>query len=149
MRFSGAGCRQTAAEQFDRRRPVRVSCAQPAEERETPISRITKALPAAALLLATCAALAQSTAKMEVVSGKDVTGHIAKRLGLPNQDYCRQQCLEEPRCTGTRWGVISGSTAGQCELLTGELEFHAPKQLKTQDGTAIVVTASKKVSGAQ
>ena len=107
------------------------------------------AVPAVALLLAACVALAQSTPKMSVVSGKDVTGQVLKRLGLPNQDYCSEQCLEEPRCTGTRWGVVSGSTAGQCQLLTGDLGFHSPTQLKTEDGKAILVTASRKTQGGQ
>jgi hypothetical protein len=107
-------------------------------------------LLASALLLAACAALvpnitlAQKTVKMVVVSGKDVSGHVVKRLGLPNQDYCWQQCLAEPRCSGTRWGVISGSTAGQCQLISGDLSFHAPTQIKTEEGKKILVTASKK-----
>ena len=86
---------------------------------------------------------------MLVVSGKDVTGQVLKRLGLPSQDYCWQQCLQEPRCTGTRWGVISGSSAGQCMLITGDLTFQSPKQIKTEDGKTIVVTASKKTQGAK
>jgi hypothetical protein len=105
---------------------------------------------ASALLLAACAALApdvtaaQSSPKMVAVPGKDLTGQVLKRLGLPSQNYCWEQCLDEPRCTGTRWGVIAGSTAGQCQLMTGDLTFHSPTQLKTEDGKTILVTASKK-----
>ncbi|MEP7243963.1 MAG: PAN domain-containing protein [Gammaproteobacteria bacterium] len=106
-------------------------------------------LTAAAMLLASCSALAQNAEKMAVVGGQDITGQILKRLGLPNQDYCWQQCLQEPRCTGTRWGVIAGSTAGQCFLLTGDLTSRSPTPLKTQDGKTIVVTASRKTPGAQ
>ena len=99
---------------------------------------------AAIALLVSGSAPAQNTAKMVVVGGKDVTGQVLKRLGLPNQDYCWQQCLDEPRCTGTRWGVISGVTAGQCQLLTGDLTFHSPKRIRTEDGKDIQVTASTK-----
>jgi hypothetical protein len=114
------------------------------------VTRHGKYMLAGALLLTACAALvpgttvAQKTAKMVVVSGKDVSGQVFKRLGLPDQDYCWQQCIDEPRCTGTRWGVVSGSTAGQCQLISGNLTFHSPKQIKTEDGTNILVTASKK-----
>ena len=114
------------------------------------MSRYGKHALGGALLLMACATLApgttvaQKTAKMVVVSGKDISGQVLKRLGLPNQDYCWQQCLEESRCTGTRWGVVSGTTAGQCQLMSGELTFHSPKQIKTEDGTNILVTASKK-----
>jgi hypothetical protein len=90
------------------------------------------------------ATLAQSAAKMVIVSGKDVSGEVFKRLGLPSQEYCWQQCLEEKRCTGTRWGVVSGSTAGQCQLITGKLTFRPPAPIKTEDGTRIDVTVSRK-----
>ncbi len=109
----------------------------------------SKRVLASALLLVACAALAQSTAKMVAVKGKDVSGEVLKRLGLPDQNYCWQQCLDEPRCTGTRWGVISGSTAGQCQLMSGDLTFHSPTQIKTEDGLRIVVTASKKEPSAR
>jgi hypothetical protein len=118
--------------------------------KEAPMNPNSKNALVGALLLAACAALApdttpaQSTPKMVAVTGKDVTGQVLKRLGLPSQNYCWEQCIEEPRCTGTRWGVIAGSTAGQCQLLTGELAFHSPTQLKTEDGKTILVTASKK-----
>lgn len=99
---------------------------------------------AAGLALAQTPASAQNARKMTVVAGKDVSGQVLKRLGLPSQDYCWEQCLEEPRCTGTRWGTISSTAAGQCQLLSGELTFHAPAALKTEDGQKIVVIASRK-----
>jgi hypothetical protein len=115
------------------------------------MARLGSWIKACAFVLAAFAVLvpgttpAQSTAKkMVIVSGKDVSGEVFKRLGLPSQDYCWQQCLDEKRCTGTRWGVISGSTAGQCQLLTGELTLRPPAPIKTEDGTRIDVTASRK-----
>jgi hypothetical protein len=87
-------------------------------------------------------------AHMAIVKHKDVSGQVFKRLGLPNQDYCWQQCLQEERCTGTRWGVIDGATAGQCQLLSGELVFGEPRDIKTEDGQRILVTASRKEAGA-
>jgi hypothetical protein len=83
-------------------------------------------------------------AQMGVVPDKDVKGEVFKRLGLPSQAYCWEQCLEEARCTGARWAVIVGSTAGQCQLITGPLSFIEPHQLKTEDGQEIRVTASRK-----
>jgi hypothetical protein len=85
---------------------------------------------------------------MAIVKDKDVSGQVFKRLGLPNQDYCWQQCLQEERCTGTRWGVIDGATAGQCQLLSGELAFGEPRDIKTEDGQRILVIASRKEAGA-
>ncbi|HEU4627658.1 MAG TPA: hypothetical protein VFS52_23075 [Steroidobacteraceae bacterium] len=83
---------------------------------------------------------------MEVIAKKDISGQVLKRLGLPNQDYCWEQCLEDARCTGTRWAVIAGTTAGQCQLISGALNVADPHSLKTEDGQKIVVTASRKVS---
>lgn len=100
-----------------------------------------------AVLLAALAvsSLAQAQdARMVVLKDRDITGHVFKRLGLPNQDYCWQQCLQESRCTGVRWGVIAGATAGQCQLLSGELTYSEPKAITTGDGQEIVVTASRK-----
>jgi hypothetical protein len=82
--------------------------------------------------------------QMAAVRNKDISGQVFKRLGLPNQDYCWQQCLQDARCTGARWGVLEGSTAGQCQLMSGELKFVEPHDLKTSDGQRIVVTASRK-----
>jgi hypothetical protein len=83
-------------------------------------------------------------ARMVVVPGKDMTGEVFKRLGLPNQAYCWEQCLEEARCTGTRWAVITGSTAGQCQLISGPLSFIEPREIRTEDGQQIRVIASKR-----
>jgi PAN domain-containing protein len=83
-------------------------------------------------------------ARMVVVPGKDLSGTVFKRLGLPNQTYCWEQCVEEARCTGVRWGVVAGSTAGQCQLLSGELKVIEPHEIKTQDAQQITVVASRK-----
>lgn len=82
--------------------------------------------------------------RMVVMKDKDIHGEVLKRLGLPNHDYCWQQCLQESRCSGTRWGVIEGSTAGQCQLITGEFTVDDPQELKTYDGERIRVIASRK-----
>jgi hypothetical protein len=83
-------------------------------------------------------------AKMVVVPGKDVKGEVFKRLGLPNQTYCWEQCLEEARCTATRWAVLAGSVEGQCQLISGPLSFIAPHEIKTEDGQQIRVTVGRK-----
>jgi hypothetical protein len=104
-----------------------------------------------AALIGACseAAFAQAAEPhMAIIKNKDVTGQVLKRLGLPNQDYCWEQCLQDARCTGTRWGVIAGSTAGQCQLMSGALSINELHGIKTEDGQRIVVTASRKVSGA-
>lgn len=87
-------------------------------------------------------------AHMVTVRGKDVSGEVFKRLGLPNQDYCWQQCLQEERCTGTRWGAIAGTTAGQCQLISGALTFGELRDIRTEDGKKIQVIASRKEGGA-
>lgn len=103
-------------------------------------------------LLSGCAlcmlALAADTAHMEIIDGKDVSGEVFKRLGLPNRDYCWEQCLKEERCVATRWGFIEGATAGQCQFLTGTLTFTDPKVIATSDGQKILVIASRKVTPA-
>lgn len=98
------------------------------------------------LLYGLCTAALAKAAEphMVILKDQDISGEVFKRLGLPNQDYCWEQCLKEERCTGTRWGVISGATAGQCQLFTGDLTLGEPRELKTGDGQKIVVTASKK-----
>lgn len=88
----------------------------------------------------------KASARMVVVQDQDVRGSVFKRLGLPNRDYCWSQCLQEDRCTGVRWGVIAGDTAGQCVLISGELTFSKLPDLKTDDGKKIVVTAAKKAA---
>jgi hypothetical protein len=85
---------------------------------------------------------------MVALKDKDVSGEVYKRLGLPNRDYCWTQCLQEERCSGARWGVIEGDTAGQCQLISGELTLKPPADLKTADGKKIRVTASKKENSA-
>src|ERR1041384_2317551 len=86
------------------------------------------------LLFAVTAPAIGGDSQMVVVPSKDVQGTVFKRLGLPNQTYCWEECLEEPRCTGTRWAVIAGSTAGQCQLISGPLTLIEPRELKTEDG---------------
>jgi hypothetical protein len=86
-------------------------------------------------------------ARMAVVKGKDLEGSVLKKIGLPSQDYCWSECLKDDRCTGARWGVISGDTAGLCMLLSGELTLKATSDLKTYDGQKILVTAGRKMSG--
>lgn len=83
-------------------------------------------------------------AQMVVVPGKDVQGQVVKRLGLPNQEYCWEQCMDESRCTGARWGFIAETVAGQCQLLSGTLTFIAPHEIKTEDGQQIRIVASRK-----
>jgi hypothetical protein len=99
---------------------------------------------ACSLYLCTQGALAADEARMEILQGQDVSGKVFKRLGLPNQDYCYQQCIAEDRCKAVRWGFIEGATAGQCQLLTDELTFGEPRELKTEDGQRIVVVVSLK-----
>jgi hypothetical protein len=84
---------------------------------------------------------------MAVVKGKDVTGSIFKKIGLPSQDYCWKECMQEERCTGARWGVISGETAGLCMLITGDVTVKPLSDLKTYDEKKIVVIAARKMSG--
>jgi hypothetical protein len=81
---------------------------------------------------------------MIVVRGKDVSGSVYKKLGLPKQQYCWDACLTDVKCTGVRWGVIEGDTAGLCLLIKGPLTFKEPSAPKTEDGKKIRVIASKK-----
>jgi hypothetical protein len=81
---------------------------------------------------------------MTPVSGKDVSGAIFKKLGLPNRQYCWDACLKEARCSGVRWGVVAKDTAGVCVLLTGPLTFKDLLELRTEDGAAIHVTVALK-----
>ena len=83
-------------------------------------------------------------AQMVIIPGKDAKGEVFKRLGLPNQTYCWEQCLEDARCTGARWAVIAGSTEGQCQLLSGPLSFIEPHEIRTEDGQQIRLTVSRK-----
>jgi hypothetical protein len=83
-------------------------------------------------------------AQMTVVKDKDVSGSIYKKLGLPSQQYCWAACLKEDQCTGVRWGVIEGSTAGLCILLSGPLTLKDHTVPKTDDGQKIRVTVGMK-----
>ena len=64
--------------------------------------------------LATASAIAQQDGapRMTVVVGKDVSGTVYKKLGLPERHYCWDTCLKEARCSGVRWGVVGEDTAG-------------------------------------
>jgi hypothetical protein len=86
-------------------------------------------------------------ARMAVVKGKDVSGSVFKKIGLPSQDYCWTECVQQERCTGARWGVVAGDTAGLCMLISGDLTLKPFEDLKTYDGKKIVVTAARKVAG--
>jgi hypothetical protein len=98
-----------------------------------------------ACLPVTNAAVAPAPApQMTVVVGKDVSGTIYKKLGLPSRQYCWDTCLKEDRCSGVRWGVVAGDTAGLCILLTGPLSFKDLVEPKTDDGKPIHVTAARK-----
>jgi hypothetical protein len=79
-----------------------------------------------------------------VVVGKDVSGTVYKKLGLPSRQYCWDTCLKEDRCSGVRWGVVADDTAGMCLLITGPLSLKDPVQPKTDDGKPIHVTGARK-----
>lgn len=97
------------------------------------------------LALSSGCASAADQSRMAVVEAHDIAGKVFKRLGLPNQDYCWQQCLNDERCVATRWGVIADATAGQCQLFEGEIRSIDKRDLTTSDGLRIIVVASKKV----
>jgi hypothetical protein len=90
------------------------------------------------------APLASPVARMTVVQNKDLNGTVYKKLGLPERQYCWDACLKEDRCTGVRWGVIEGDTAGLCLLMTGPLSLKDPVVPRTEDGTPIHVTSARK-----
>jgi hypothetical protein len=97
------------------------------------------------LTLLTAGAVAQPpAARMTVIVGKDVSGNIYKKLGLPNRRYCWDSCLKDDRCTGVRWGVVDKDTAGMCVLISGDLAFKDGTKLKTEDGKPIHVVAARK-----
>ena len=108
-----------------------------------------RCLAAAALLLggydaAQAAPPEGKPPQMIVLKGQDASGSVYKKLGLPNQQYCWDACLKEGKCTGVRWGVIEGDTAGLCMLISGPLSFKALSTPKTEDGKKIRVIAAKK-----
>lgn len=103
------------------------------------------------LLCGACAATTPSATaqptgapRMTVIVGKDVSGTVYKKLGLPERHYCWDTCLKEDRCSGTRWGVVAGDTAGLCLLMTGPLSLKALVAPQTADGKAIHVTCARK-----
>ena len=85
-----------------------------------------------------------SPPRMSVVVGKDVSGTVFKKLGLPSRQYCWDACLKEERCSGVRWGVVGADEAGLCILLTGPLAFKDLVEPKTDDGKPIHVTGARK-----
>ena len=89
-----------------------------------------------------------AAARMTVVVGKDVSGTVYKKLGLPSRQYCWDTCLKEDRCSGVRWGVVAADEAGLCILLTGPLSFKDLVEPKTDDGKPIHVTAARKDTAA-
>lgn len=82
--------------------------------------------------------------RMTVIVGKDVSGSIYKKLGLPTRQFCWNSCLKDDRCSGVRWGVVDRDTAGMCVLMSGELTFKDLLELKTEDGKPIHVVAARK-----
>jgi hypothetical protein len=92
------------------------------------------------------AAQQTGTPRMTVVVGKDVSGTIYKKLGLPERQYCWDTCLKEDRCSGVRWGVVAGDTAGLCLLMTGPLTIKDLVEPQTSDGKPIHVTGARKES---
>ena len=118
-----------------------------------PILQIDRAVLLIALLTAVAATRAQPPApseqmghpvRMTVIVGKDVSGSIYKKLGLPSRQYCWDTCLKDDRCSGVRWGVVDRDTAGVCMLISGDLAFKDRAELKTDDGKAIHVIAARK-----
>jgi hypothetical protein len=112
-----------------------------------------KSVSAVLLLWGACAAATPlataqqtGTARMTVVVGKDVSGTIYKKLGLPERQYCWDTCLKEDRCSGVRWGVVAGDSAGLCLLMTGPLSIKDLVEPKTADGKPIHVTGARKES---
>lgn len=122
----------------------------PLSRQEASQARTRRPLFAVALLLATLGSPLQAASapeklpRMTVIPGKDVSGTIYKKLGLPDRQYCWDACLKEDRCSGVRWGVIEGDTAGLCLLLTGPLTLKERTEPKTQDGKPIHVTGARK-----
>jgi hypothetical protein len=86
------------------------------------------------------------TERMVVITGKDVSGTIYKKLGLPSLKYCWDLCIQDQPCTGARWGVIEGDVAGLCVMLSGELSVKELTTPRTEDGKAIRVIAARKQS---
>lgn len=81
---------------------------------------------------------------MTLVPGKDITGTVYKKLGLPDRHFCWETCLKEARCSGVRWGSVSGDTAGLCILMTGPLTLKDLVEPRTEDGKPIHVSVARK-----
>jgi hypothetical protein len=90
------------------------------------------------------ASLADAAPHMTVVEKQDISGTVYKKLGLPERRYCWDACLKEDLCTGVRWGVIQGDTAGLCLLLKGTLTLKPLVTPKTEDGKPIRVISARK-----
>lgn len=90
------------------------------------------------------AAFAGEVPRMTVIENKDLSGTVYKKLGLPQRQYCWDVCLKEDRCSGVRWGVIEGDTAGLCLLLTGPVTLKPLVVPRTEDGKVIRVTGARK-----
>jgi hypothetical protein len=90
------------------------------------------------------AATDAGVSEMTVVAGRDVSGTLLKKLGLPNRQYCWDACLKDDRCSGVRWGVVGSDTAGLCLLMSGPLTLKDPVEPKTDDGKAIHITVARK-----
>ena len=100
----------------------------------------------AVLLVWACSSFAAPAPqpRMTLVPGKDITGTVYKKLGLPDRHFCWETCLKEARCSGVRWGSVAGDTAGLCILMTGPLTFKDLVEPRTEDGKAIHVTVARK-----
>jgi hypothetical protein len=107
-------------------------------------SQVTVLLVWASLALASPAQTPAPPPQMTAVAGKDVSGTIYKKLGLPDRHYCWDICLKEARCSGVRWGVVAGDAAGLCLFITGPLTFKDLVEPRTEDGKAIQVTVARK-----
>lgn len=107
-------------------------------------SQITVLLVWTSLAFALPAQTPTPPPQMTLIAGKDVSGTIYKKLGLPDRQYCWDTCLKEARCTGVRWGVVAGDVAGLCLLMTGPLTFKELVEPRTEDGKAIHVTVARK-----
>ena len=111
--------------------------------RSSPLRTVLLPLLLASQVLAQ-ASHAGEAPHMTVIENQDVSGTVYKKLGLPERHYCWDACLKEDRCTGVRWGVIQGDTAGLCLLLSGPLTLKPLIVPKTEDGKPIHVTSARK-----
>ena len=82
--------------------------------------------------------------RMTLIVGKDVSGSIYKKLGLPSRQVCWDSCLQDSHCGGARWGAVDRDTAGMCVLMSGDLTLKDLVELKTEDGKPIHVVVARK-----